>query len=197
MDENAKIGAVFFSKYLEESHIQSCESSSQLTDDSSEPDLSSEPPSLVSESTCDACPYCNDVCADKNCSSCLFKKSSNRDPGTSKRFPTIPEPLPPRVNCCDIDKFYTRCEVRRHNHIDSAWLIAGEYIYDATRYIKSHPAGSTCILLKSGGSSDVSQDMAFHSRLAMSMWRDCRIGKVKKCPCEKSNRHKKDVCIIS
>jgi len=156
-----------------------------------------EPPLILESITCDACPYCSDVCGNSSCESCLLKKSLSSERCPNKRFLSLSDPLSTRVGCCDTEKiFYTMCEVRRHNHINSAWLRAGDTIYDATKYIKYHPAGSECILLKAGGCSNCSQDIDFHSKRAKSMWRDCRIGKLKRCPGEKLEDGQ-SVCVIS
>lgn len=164
---------------------------------SSPTSLESDEPSLISEIFCDACPYCCDVCENSQCPSCLLKKSFKTDSSSNKRFLSLSEPPSTRVSCCDIESVYTLCQVRRHKQIDSCWLVAGDTIYDATKYIKYHPAGSACILLKAGGCSDCSQDMSFHSKRAMSMWRDCRIGKLKRCPGERLENKKSNLCVIS
>jgi len=147
--------------------------------------------------TCDACPYCSDVCGKNDCGSCLLKKSFPIKHDKKKRFLSLEETFQSQIICCDNEKlYYTMCEVRRHNHMNSAWLRAGDNIYDVTKYIKYHPAGSECILQKAGGTSDCTQDISFHSNRAKSIWRDCRIGKLKRCPGERLDDGK-SVCVIS
>ena len=36
---------------------------------------------------------------------------------------------------------YTRAEVAAHNTEDSVWLVAGERVFDVTRFVHLHPAG--------------------------------------------------------
>ena len=78
---------------------------------------------------------------------------------------------------------FTLCEVRLHNTIESAWLLAGHDIYDATEYLNSdqHPGGKDSILKKAGGVVDCTDDLHFHSRSGRKMWQKFHVGKLVPC----------------
>jgi len=90
-------------------------------------------------------------------------------------------------DCCtptkskDGECYYTACQVRRHNTPQSCWLVAGDTIYDATPYINTHPGGMKSILRKSGGASDVTRDLEFHSAKGKAMFQKYKIGKLREC----------------
>mmetsp|Transcript_39573 Transcript_39573/g.80735 ORF Transcript_39573/g.80735 Transcript_39573/m.80735 type:complete len:201 (-) Transcript_39573:404-1006(-) len=115
--------------------------------------------------TCDACPFCRDSCNDPFCSTCKDKKEG-----------------PGQIHPGNLEETYTMCEIQRHNHAGSAWLLAGDIIYDATSYVACHPGGAQSILRKSGGSSDCSKDMSFHSKGAIKIWKKNRVGRLRPCP---------------
>jgi cytochrome b involved in lipid metabolism len=119
------------------------------------------------KTTCDACPCCRDVCDNPECLSCDEK--------------TRYLPCPP---CKGREQgYYTMCQVRRHNNKDSAWLVAGDTIYDATSYMQqdSHPGGAASILRKAGGVQDCLQDLQFHSKAGVRTWKKYEIGKLRPC----------------
>lgn len=117
-------------------------------------------------SVCDACPHCDDTCGNADCGRCAVKLMRRR-----------------QTCCCITDeREYTMCQVRRHGHESSAWLVAGDYIYDATEYIAKHPGGSTSILKKSGGAADCTEDFHFHSKSGQRLWEKYKVGRVKSCP---------------
>ena len=120
---------------------------------------------------CDACPYCNDVCGSPTCESCTNKSQDNE-----RRNDRCFERCPEKSNC------YTMCQVRRHNTSESAWLVAGNVIYDATEYIKFHPGGNESILKRAGGVKDCSIDMEFHSKSARRIWSKTKVGTLRPCP---------------
>mmetsp|Transcript_26330 Transcript_26330/g.37736 ORF Transcript_26330/g.37736 Transcript_26330/m.37736 type:complete len:177 (-) Transcript_26330:1176-1706(-) len=121
--------------------------------------------------------YCedDDVCSD--CSSSTATEDENI--ATSK---------PPSCccSCCSTAKpaspSYTLCQIRSHCTFDSAWLVAGKDVYDATAYLHSHPGGVQSILKYAGGKKDVTQDLLFHSKQARKMWTRYKIGTVVPCP---------------
>jgi cytochrome b involved in lipid metabolism len=82
-------------------------------------------------------------------------------------------------------QYYTICEVRRHNTVDSAWIIVGNKIYDATSYIHNHPGGIESILKCSGGSRDCTTDYMFHSKRGQAMFTKHCIGQL--IPCSSSS----------
>ena len=117
---------------------------------------------------CGACSQCDDVCDNKDCVSC-HEKMRKRCPQSPKACAMGGEPT------------FTMCQIRRHQTPDSAWLVAGGYVYDATDYIAMHPGGDKSILKKCGGACDCSEDLKFHSIKGQKLWKKYRIGKVRPC----------------
>ncbi len=120
-------------------------------------------------SVCDACPHCDDICGNYDCERCASKIMKTRQ------------------HCCFVEQpmeehEYTMCQIRRHGHEASAWLVAGDWIYDATQYILRHPGGSSSILKKSGGATDCTEDFHFHSKVGQRLWEKYKVGRVKPCP---------------
>jgi len=76
---------------------------------------------------------------------------------------------------------YTLCEVRRHCTTESAWLVAGDCVYDATDYMARHPGGVDAILRKAGGVVDCIEDLQFHSRSGRKVWEKYLIGHLVPC----------------
>jgi hypothetical protein len=118
--------------------------------------------------TCDACEFCGDCCSNEDCDACRTKRLA--------ASPCIPN------TSGNGGRFYTRCQVRRHNHAKSAWLLVGDTIYDATPFLARHPGGAECILRKAGGAQDCSRDLKFHSKQGQRMFQRCEIGKLRDCP---------------
>ena len=77
---------------------------------------------------------------------------------------------------------YSMCQLRKHNTEESAWILVGNDIYDATPYIQSHPGGMTIILKKAGGVMDCAEDMNFHSKRAQREWKRYKVGTLCRCP---------------
>jgi cytochrome b involved in lipid metabolism len=144
-------------------------------------------------STCDACPFCLDVCANPDCTKCARKNKFHNEKRSQDITPTV-ETSPNMVSAfCRFkgnqkvdheERFITPCQLKRHNRLDSAWLVCGSDIYDATNYIRGHPGGEKSILKKSGGAADCSKDMKFHSARAIKMWKQNRVGTLRPCPGE-------------
>jgi nitrate reductase (NAD(P)H) len=76
---------------------------------------------------------------------------------------------------------FTICQVRRHCTADSAWIVAGDSIFDATQYMAQHPGGVDAILRKAGGTVDCTEDLQFHSRSGKKMWQKYLVGKLVPC----------------
>ncbi len=76
--------------------------------------------------------------------------------------------------------YYTRAEIRKHNTEASAWIVAGESVYDVTDYIEHHPGGKYSIMKKAGGAVDCTRDLEFHSKSGQKYWDRFLIGKVTK-----------------
>eukprot|EP00594_Rhizosolenia_setigera_P006494 CAMPEP_0178949934 /NCGR_PEP_ID=MMETSP0789-20121207/6348_1 /TAXON_ID=3005 /ORGANISM="Rhizosolenia setigera, Strain CCMP 1694" /LENGTH=228 /DNA_ID=CAMNT_0020630555 /DNA_START=51 /DNA_END=737 /DNA_ORIENTATION=+ len=124
---------------------------------------------------CDACSYCDDVCELRDCKSCQEKRRRIKEENSNDSHHSGLS----RTN--NSRKYYTMCQVRRHNNMKSAWLIAGDSIYDATSYIECHPGGQNSILKRSGGAKDCTEDLNFHSGRAQKVWKKHRIGTLKPC----------------
>lgn len=139
---------------------------------------------------CNACPCCKDTCDNANsCISC--QKKQNR----TTMMPRIHHSAPNLISIfssiiCSGESpenntshnTYTMCQLKRHNHADSAWILVGDTIYDATPYIRSHPGGTETILRKSGGAADCTEDLRFHSGRAQREWRKFKVGTLVACP---------------
>ena len=126
--------------------------------------------------SCGACTYCTDMCGNATCVECDCKLTS-LDSGST-------------ASCgSDSVRYYTMCEIRRHNTEESAWLVVGDDIYDATTYVNQHPGGKTSILKKAGGACDCTEDLRFHSKSGRRVWLKYRVGKVKRCPSPHGNYH--------
>jgi cytochrome b involved in lipid metabolism len=120
---------------------------------------------------CDACQFCEDRCEDITCCECSakqIKEVSQWPPCQTSR--SVP--------------YYTRCQVRRHNHEGSAWIVAGDNIYDVTESMHYHPGGTECLLRRAGGARDCTRDFEFHSQRARKQVNRLLIGKLRTCPCE-------------
>jgi cytochrome b involved in lipid metabolism len=80
--------------------------------------------------------------------------------------------------------YFTMCEVQRHTSRNSCWCVAGGNVYDVTRFLELHPAGSETILECAGG-IDCTRDFNFHSKSAQQLLSQFYIGMLRKCPvCE-------------
>jgi hypothetical protein len=146
-------------------------------------------------SACNACPHCADVCSDPFCMDCSSKKKA--------------QPVVSSTTCSNDDatSTYTPCQVRRHNHAASAWLVCGTDIYDATPFLERHPGGKNSMLRRAGGVADCTEDMKMHSRAAIRMWKSSRIGTLCACPgkdiqgstvtCNNDKNGKKIECVLS
>ncbi|KAL6525163.1 Nitrate reductase [NADH] 1 [Orobanche minor] len=74
-------------------------------------------------------------------------------------------------------KMYSASEVKRHNSLDSAWIIVHGHVYDCTCFLKDHPGGTDSILINSG--TDCTEEFdGIHSYKAKKMLEDYRIGEL-------------------
>lgn len=133
---------------------------------------------------CDACPHCRDCCDNDDCDRCERKRLLEDDARSSSSVAV--RACPPCPGNADkkphrVYRYYTRCQVRRHNHEGSCWLIAGDAIYDATPVMKTHPGGPKSLLKRGGGVEDCTVDLQFHSRSGRKVWDKYRIGTLKEC----------------
>ena len=125
--------------------------------------------STISETSCDACSQCDDVCGDQDCSLCRMKR-----PQQSKHS-------------------FSLCQLARHNNRRSCWLAADGRVFDATSFLDNHPAGPEPLLKRAG--KECSEDFYFHSKNAQDqckfqstlkffflVWKPLCIGKLISCP---------------
>ena len=148
---------------------------------------------------CDACHFCNDVCEVDSCISCQKKRNNNTHRQQEDRGADVGWLMGAFASICQNTsesqdnennrqqqqqqaRTYTMCQLRRHNHANSAWILVGNTIYDATPYIKSHPGGIATILRKSGGAADCTEDLRFHSKRAQKEWRKFKVATLCHCP---------------
>ncbi|GLT87258.1 hypothetical protein SLE2022_053490 [Rubroshorea leprosula] len=74
-------------------------------------------------------------------------------------------------------KTFSMSEVKKHNSVDSAWIVVHDHIYDCTRFLKDHPGGTDSILINAG--TDCTEEFdAIHSDKAKKMLEDYRIGEL-------------------
>jgi cytochrome b involved in lipid metabolism len=78
--------------------------------------------------------------------------------------------------------YYTRFEIQRHNTEASAWIVAGDNIYDVTDYVEHHPGGKYSLMKKIGGGVDCTKDLMFHSKSGQNHWKKYLVGKITKSP---------------
>jgi cytochrome b involved in lipid metabolism len=78
--------------------------------------------------------------------------------------------------------YYTRYEIQHHNTEASAWIVAGDDIYDVTDYVEHHPGGKYSLMKKIGGGVDCTKDLMFHSKSGQNYWKKYLIGKITKSP---------------
>ncbi len=128
----------------------------------------------------------------------LIRESSSADSGPAGCVPRIGKPRTPsssgsgaasgagsgHTSASASAACYTLCEIRRHRTLASCWLVAKGQVYDATKYLSSHPAGAIAIARKAGGGVDCAEDLEFHSGRAQKLWKHLRIGAVVACPSE-------------
>ncbi|TYH05181.1 hypothetical protein ES288_A08G063000v1 [Gossypium darwinii] len=68
-------------------------------------------------------------------------------------------------------------EVKKHNSVDSAWIVVRGHIYDCTRFLKDHPGGMSSILINAG--TDCTDEFdTIHSDKAKNMLEDYRISEL-------------------
>ena len=138
---------------------------------------------------CDACHYCADTCNNiESCIPCQKKRIAmnkrRQDPADRGWFIGALSSICPSNNDGEQShRTYTRCQLRRHNHAESAYILVGETIYDATPYIRNHPGGMEAILKKSGGAVDCTVDLSMHSKRAQKEWRKFKVGTLCRCRC--------------
>ncbi|KAK8492297.1 hypothetical protein V6N11_066663 [Hibiscus sabdariffa] len=72
---------------------------------------------------------------------------------------------------------FSMSEVKKHNSIDSAWIVVHGHIYDCSSFIKVHPGGADSILINAG--TDCTEEFdAIHSDKAKNLLENYRIGEL-------------------
>ena len=142
---------------------------------------------------CNACPCCADTCGQEGCITCELKEDRLAKANTAvpfwQNFPWVTATRNDTEQRGTAHRRFTMCQVRRHCTRESAWLVVGKDIYDATEYIARHPGGETSILKRAGGARDCSVDFQFHSKRGQKLWREYLVGRLVDCKSEAlSNR---------
>jgi hypothetical protein len=131
---------------------------------------------------CDTCQYCRDTRDDDDsCLSCEKDRGAIHHQNLGTQICWLVDALTGVYS--NSEPTYTMCQLQRHNHVGSAWILVGRTIYDVTTYIRSHPGGMEAILRKSGGAADCTEDLHFHSKRAQKEWRKFKVGILRDCPC--------------
>ncbi|KAK8624177.1 hypothetical protein V6N13_065530 [Hibiscus sabdariffa] len=72
---------------------------------------------------------------------------------------------------------FSMSEVKKHNSVDSAWIVVHGHIYDCSSFIKVHPGGADSILINAG--TDCTEEFdAIHSDKAKNLLENYRIGEL-------------------
>ena len=139
-------------------------------------------PGLLFDSFCDACPYCVDTCSNEHCQACIQKIEILKQDGKRKeKIAWSPFSFLIDGNLQEGEKYISTCELKRHNNEQSAWLLCGNEVFDATEFIRDHPGGKRSILRKAGGKADCTRDMEFHSKQARKLMKQNRVGILVPC----------------
>ncbi|KAE8725037.1 Nitrate reductase [Hibiscus syriacus] len=74
-------------------------------------------------------------------------------------------------------KTFSMSEIKKHNSVDSAWIVVHGNIYDCTSFLKDHPGGTDSILINAG--TDCTEEFdAIHSDKAKTLLESYRIGEL-------------------
>jgi len=147
-------------------------------------------------SSCDACEYCDDCCEDEFCRTCRADDNLLDGQNYTAKY---------SQTCSGFDnrrgpyRRFTHCQIRRHNHEGSAWLIVDGNVYDATSVLLWHPGGKRSILRDAGGAKNSVDDLKFHSKTAIKLWKSLKIGELRQCIGSSMPfpPHTEEQCVIS
>ena len=94
-------------------------------------------------------------------------------PKAAAEAPKAVAKAPPKAG----GKVLTMEEVEKHNTDDDCWIVVKDRVYDATKYLDSHPGGRSSITIASG--SDATDDFeALHSSKAWKLIEEYYIGTI-------------------
>ena len=144
---------------------------------------------------CYGCVSCAYYCSLKECEFCasmlvLVSSSMMRDTlkggGTKRRAAKTTGTInhhhhrTSRFTCCDIDRLRKRAREREGEEDEKVWLVAHGNVYEASAFVRFHPAGRE-VMMKGAG-RDNSEDFDMHSKRAREVWRELRVGELIQCP---------------
>ena len=144
---------------------------------------------------CYGCVSCAYYCSLKECEFCasmlvLVSSSMMRDTlkggGTKRREAKTTGTInhhhhrSSRFTCCDIDRLRKRAREREGEEDEKVWLVAHGNVYEASAFVRFHPAGRE-VMMKGAG-RDNSEDFDMHSKRAREVWRELRVGELIQCP---------------
>ena len=144
---------------------------------------------------CYGCVSCAYYCSLKECEFCasmlvLVSSSMMRDTlkggGTKRRAAKTTGTInhhhhrSSRFTCCDIDRLRKRAREREGEEDEKVWLVAHGNVYEASAFVRFHPAGREVMMR--GAGRDNSEDFDMHSKRAREVWRELRVGELIQCP---------------
>ena len=99
----------------------------------------------------------------------------NPNPNPNPNQVEAPKAAAPKAAPKAGGKVLTMEEVEKHNTEEDCWIVVKDRVYDATKYLDSHPGGRSSIAIASG--SDASDDFeALHSSKAWKLLEEYYIG---------------------
>ena len=75
---------------------------------------------------------------------------------------------------------YSINEIKYHNTVNDCWLISNNKVYNASSFLRLHPAHTNRIMKNAG--KDVTKDFNFHTKNQQKEWNKYLIGYIDKIP---------------
>ncbi|KAJ0402044.1 hypothetical protein ATCC90586_010192 [Pythium insidiosum] len=139
--------------------------------------------SRASAHNCDACICCNDVCEHDGCFFCAEKEYQLR-----MAFASSSSVLRERAKTSsvassyfNVDRKYSSCELRRHQHQRSCWVLVDGLVYDVTDLLGVHSGGMQALLDAARAGQDCGDIMRQHPPEARRMLAEYRLGEFYAC----------------
>jgi len=134
---------------------------------------------------CTACEHCEAYCALDDCEWCRWKtQTQTRNSRSSEGGVAQNRRKPAHMfTCCDVERLRTKARERNEEESsedDKVWLVANGNVYEASAFVKFHPAGRE-VMMK-GAIRDNSEDFEMHSKRAREVWRELKVGELVICP---------------